>query len=317
MSEAVEAISTVDDVLISNQVVSVEKLKLIIRMNNLPNKTVSLCVDNCGVIELLDKLMDGESKKLNLVVEYNVGQNRCGVESQDQVLDLVKIINESRHLNFKGIQCYNGSNQHIKSYEERKLATQKVVEKTRSLVDFLEEKGIKVEYVTGGGTGTFEFEMNSGVFTEIQPGSWLFGDADYGSIMTKNNKPVLEDDSHFYSQSLYILSTVVSKTEGKRVVLDAGLKASTIDSGNPILKEPQMRVLKYNFGGDEHGILSVDENEKSKDLIDQINVGDQIQLIPGHVDPTFIMYDSIIFYNSRENNLVTRVEKIKARGPGI
>src|SRR3989338_5993104 len=145
ISEAMEALSTVDDVLISNQIVSEDKLSIIIRMNKLPNKTISLCVDNLQVIQNLEKLLQKEDsvKKLNLLVEYNVGQNRCGVESNEEVLRLINEINSSSHLNFKGLQCYHGSNQHINLYEERELATMKVVEKTKNLLDYLKNNGIE------------------------------------------------------------------------------------------------------------------------------------------------------------------------------
>ncbi|KAG2374341.1 hypothetical protein C9374_010911 [Naegleria lovaniensis] len=320
LSEAVEAIKTVDDVLISNQVVNVDKLRIIRNMNEISGKNVSLCVDNEQVVSLIDDIMsenNESSRKLQLVVEYNVGQNRCGTNSEEETLKLIKHIENCKHVEFKGLQCYNGANQHIVKYEDRKEAVSRVVEKVKRLLDYLSQHGVIVKYVTGGGTGTFEFEASSGVFTEVQPGSYLFGDADYGKIVTSlNGKTMLEDESSF-SQSLYILTTIVSKVPNTRIVVDAGLKASSLDSGVPIIADIEQRKIlsSYKPGGDEHGIFEA-HTEKAQKLINSLNIGDVLRLIPGHVDPTFNMYDLVAFYNP-DNHLITRVESITARGPGI
>ncbi|KAF0973253.1 hypothetical protein FDP41_008460 [Naegleria fowleri] len=320
LSEAVEALKAVDDVLISNEVVNVDKLRVIRNMNEISGKTISLCVDNEQIVTLIDKIMaesNEPNQKLQLVVEYNVGQNRCGTNSEEETLKLIKLIEKCKHVEFKGLQCYKGANQHIVKYEDRKEAVARVVEKVKRLLDYLSQNGVFVKYVTGGGTGTFEFEASSDVFTEIQPGSYLFGDADYGKILTSSNgKTMLEDESAF-SQSLYILTTIVSKVPNTRIVVDAGLKASSLDSGVPIIADAEHRKILSNYkpGGDEHGIFEA-HSEKAQELINSLNVGDVLKLIPGHVDPTFNMYDMVAFFNP-DNHLITRVESITARGPGI
>ncbi|KAL9643585.1 hypothetical protein ABK040_010198 [Willaertia magna] len=360
LSEAIEAVKTVDDVFISNQIVSIDKLKIIKQLNTIPNKQISLCVDNEQVISLIDQIMseDNESntlqntlqnnlqnnlqlekdykKKLSLVVEYNVGQNRCGTNSHEETLHLINFIkNNCKNVVFKGLHCYNGANQHIVNYNERKEAVRKVIEKTQHLIEYLSKNNILINYVTGGGTGTWEFEAASGIFTEIQPGSYLFGDVDYGRVFTKNgkkmfsllkeeeenfNKNLKESDANFV-QSLFILTTVISKTiENDRFVVDVGLKGVSLDSGVPLLENLEMREMltDYKAGGDEHGIFeALLGNEGSKEWIkSNIKIGDVLKLIPGHVDPTFNMYDNVAFYDS-ESQLVTRVEEISARGPGI
>ena len=325
LSEALEALEQVNDVLISNQVVDPNKLELMIRINNqFIDKKLSICVDNEEVVAMMDRLIAKSSptaKKLNVVIEYNVGQNRCGLNSEEEVLQFIQFINnQCKYISFKGIQCYNGANQHIVEYEERRQAVERVVKKTENLLTFLSQHDIQVNYVTGAGTGTWEFEATSGVFTEIQVGSYLFGDADYGKIKTKRNLSILEDEEHYFRQSLYILTTVISKTkDNSRFVVDAGLKASSIDSGVPLIdKNVKWRemVSPYIPGGDEHGIFNCKDSQEGRKVISQIQIGDRIKLIPGHVDPTFNLYDQVVFFDP-ENDKVTRVCDISARGPGL
>jgi D-serine deaminase-like pyridoxal phosphate-dependent protein len=165
---------------------------------------------------------------LNLLIEYNVGQDRCGVQFASSVVKLAKEINSSPYLHFRGIHAYNGRNQHVRKYKDRKEAVELVVSKVRELVRVLEDEKLKPEVVTGGGTGTYLFEATSKVYTEIQPGSYLFMDADYGNNLNEEGKQVvIGDHSHdLFRQSLFVLSTVISKPEtGDRVIVDSGLKA--------------------------------------------------------------------------------------------
>ncbi|XP_028513511.1 uncharacterized protein LOC110234587 [Exaiptasia diaphana] len=202
------------------------------------------------------------------------------------------------NLVFKGIQTYQGWNQHVRKYEDRKAAVDKVVEKTKITLEAFSASNIQCQVVTGGGTGTYPFEAASGVFTEVQPGSYIFMDADYGRNYGEDGQPFV-----FFEQSLYVLSTVISVSPGKRAILDAGMKAVSLDSGPPLVKDNA--ELIFSNGGDEHGILRPSGNLK---------VGDQVWLVPGHCDPTVNMYDEII---GVRNGLVESVWPITGRGPGV
>ncbi|KAK2173990.1 hypothetical protein NP493_837g00015 [Ridgeia piscesae] len=162
----------------------------------------------------------------------------------------------------------------------------------------LEAQGITCTYVTGGGTGTFPYEAASGVFTEVQPGSYIFMDADYNRNLDVSGQPARDFD-----QSLFVLTTVQSVTSGNRAVVDAGMKAVSMDSGVPLVeKYPE---LTYDIGGDEHGILKPDGGLK---------VGDLLWLVPGHCDPTVNLYDWLVGIRRHK---VEVVWPILARGPGV
>jgi D-serine deaminase-like pyridoxal phosphate-dependent protein len=133
--------------------------------------------------------------------------------------------------------------------------------------------------ITGAGTGTWQLERDSHVYTELQPGSYVFMDADYA-------RNALARDQHAFEHSLYVLWTVMSVPARERAVVDAGLKAFAMDSGLPEVHVA--RGLRYAKASDEHGVLEVDPARA------QPAIGDRVWLIPGHCDPTVNLYDWLV-----------------------
>ena len=139
--------------------------------------------------------------------------------------------------------------------------------------------GIACPTVTGAGTGTFLLERNSGVYTELQPGSYVFMDADYGRNELNSSEPV-------FAQSLYVWTTVMSAPTADRAIVDAGLKAFSVDSGLPLVADrPELECTKAS---DEHGVLRVPTGAEN------LRVGDKIRLVPGHCDPTVNLHDWLV-----------------------
>jgi len=285
-----------DDVFISNQVIGRKKL---LRLAGLARMSkLSVCVDDERNIADLSQAAGDLGVNLDLVVEVNVGQDRCGVEPGDDVVRLAKAIQALPNVTFKGIQCYNGWNQHIRKTTDRKAAVELVAEKSRKALNVLKEAGIECNYVTGGGTGTFHFEAETGVFTEVQPGSYIVMDVDYGKNLDKTDNFCTE-----FKQSLYVISTVQSVSSGDRAVVDCGLKGVSLDSGVPAISGNSNQT--FSNGGDEHGIL-----RPSADL----KVGDQVWLVPGHCDPTVNLYN---WFVGLRDGRVESIWPITGRGPGV
>ncbi|XXQ34661.1 D-serine dehydratase-like domain-containing protein [Plasmodiophora brassicae] len=262
------------------------------------------CVDSRTHVDTLAEACQAHDVAIGVVAEIEVGQRRCGVRPQDAV-DLVRYVRD-RGLRFDGIQCYQGLNQHIRSYRERGDAVMRVVEIARAVRSAIEAAGIQCQLVTGGGTGTFEFEAGSGVFTEVQPGSYLFLDVDYAKNMDANGTL----DRRFVN-SLFVMTTVISVDADRRwAVVDAGTKAVSLDSGPPTIDSPDAADLSYRSGGDEHGIIYGPEGQ----LRDAIEIGSVLRLVPGHCDPTVNLYDEFLVVDDDDNVLETYA--IAARGPG-
>jgi D-serine deaminase-like pyridoxal phosphate-dependent protein len=209
---------------------------------------------------------------------------------------LAKLIAQSANLRFAGLQAYQGSAQHIRKVSERRDAIARAVELVRTTTRLLGEAGIPCNYVTGAGTGSYMFEAASNVYHELQAGSYIFMDADYArNDWTESGIPQFE-------HSLFVWTTVMSAPSRVRVVVDAGLKASSIDSGMPRVADHA--DVEYVKASDEHGVLQISGATR-------LSVGDKLKLIPGHCDPTVNLYD---WYVCMRNGRVEALWPITARG---
>ncbi len=286
----------ITDVLISNQVVTPKKILRIVELSK--KASVSVLVDNPENVSLINDIASKHNVRVQVLIELNVGANRCGVTDDHSLLQLAKSIQNSPFITFIGIHAYQGRAQHVRNKVEREALIRTAIEKVLHARDLLESLGFSCDYVTGAGTGTYEFEAASGIYSEIQPGSYIFMDADYSKNLDENQKPVSE-----FLQSLFVLTTVMSTTNPKRPIVDAGLKSLSVDSGLPLVSDSK---TMYVGASDEHGVL------ESPDYT--YKIGDTLRLIPGHCDPTVNLYDWIVCVRG---NKVEDTWPILARGASI
>ncbi|MDB5810322.1 MAG: D-3-hydroxyaspartate aldolase [Betaproteobacteria bacterium] len=284
----------VKDILIANEVVGAPKVKLLAELNRTAH--VAVCADNAENISALDTAARAAGVTLDVLVEIDVGAGRCGVQPGAPAVMLAKKITACANLRFAGLQAYQGPAQHIRKVDDRRNAIARAVEHVRLTTRLLAEAGIACEYVTGAGTGSYMFEAASSVYHELQAGSYIFMDADYAkNEWTESGIPQFE-------HSLFVWTTVMSAPAADRVVVDAGLKASSIDSGMPRVADyPDVNYVKAS---DEHGVLQITGATRFK-------VGDKLKLIPGHCDPTANLYDN---YVCMRNGRVEALWPIAARG---
>ena len=286
------------DVLISNEIVGVAKLA---RLAGLAGQArVAVCADDPGNVAALNEAALAYGVRLPVLVEVNVGADRCGVEPGEPAVALAGQIAGCRGLGFGGLQAYHGSAQHIREFAQRRDAIQSAVEKVQRTLDLLKRAQIPCDVVTGAGTGSYRFEAASGVYTELQVGSYIFMDADYARDLAEDGGPYRD-----FEHSLFIYSTVMSRPTKDRAVVDAGLKALSVDSGMAAVYG--MADVEYARASDEHGTLILHDPNRA------LRVGDKIRLIPGHCDPTVNLHD---WYVCVRNNRVEALWPIAARGPG-
>jgi len=285
----------VKDVLIANEVVGAVKLARLAALARQAH--VAVCVDDPGNVAALDAAIGQEfGMRLDVLVEINVGANRCGVEPGEPAVELARRVSECRNLRFEGLQAYHGSAQHLRKVEERRAAIERAVARVRDTVAALNRAGMRCGKVTGAGTGTYAFEAASGVYDEIQPGSYIFMDVDYGkNDWTESGIPRFE-------HSLFVWTTVMSRPTAERAVVDAGLKASSVDSGMPKVADDDS--VEYVKASDEHGVLKLSGASG-------YGVGDKLKLIPGHCDPTVNLYDHYVCVRGGK---VEAIWPITARG---
>jgi len=278
----------IGDVLVSNEVVGAQKLA---RLAGLAKKArIGICVDSAeGLAQLKASGAD-----VDVYVEIEVGMKRCGVPPGKPAVDLARAIIAS-NLRFSGLQAYHGRAQHLRTLEERHAVIAAAAEAVRTTKDLLKKSGIACPTVTGAGSGTFMFEVQSGAWDEIQPGSYAFMDADYARNEWAAPLPRFE-------HALFVLTTVMSRPSPTLAVVDAGLKASSVDSGLPGLW--QRPGLAYTHASDEHGWVEGAEAPR---------LGEKLLLVPGHCDPTINLYD---WYVCVRRGAVEALWPITARGAG-
>ncbi len=288
----------VRDVLVTNEIVGRQKLRRLMALAHLAR--VGVCVDDTGQVGALEAAAADAGVTMPVYVEVNMGGNRCGVEPGEPALNLAGNVADQPHLSFAGLQAYHGSAQHLRQWEERRAAIAQAADKAGHTRDLLERNGIPCPVVTGAGTGTFEFESGSGVYTELQCGSYIFMDADYGRNLDTDGMP-----TKAFEPSLFVWATVMSRPAQERAIVDAGLKALAFDSGPPLVwDEP---AATYERASDEHGRLAV------ASATNRLHLGDKIRLVPGHCDPTVNLYD---WYVGIRHDRVEALWPITARGAG-
>jgi len=285
----------IPDVLVTNEIVGAAKLA---RLAQLARRAqVGVCVDNAANVAALAAAAAAAGVTLEVLVDLDVGANRCGVAPGAPALELVRAIGRHRELRFRGIQAYQGGAQHLRTPEERRAAIDAAVARVRLTVDLLRRDGLEAPLVTGAGTGTYLLEAASGVYHELQPGSYIFMDADYGANLGDDGQRV-----HEFRNSLFVLATVMSRPLPARAVVDAGLKAHSVDSGMPLVADTPGAA--YTRVSDEHGVIDFDGPSDWE-------LGRKIRLIPGHCDPTVNLHDWIV---CTRRGTVEAVWPILARG---
>jgi 3-hydroxy-D-aspartate aldolase len=266
----------IGDILVSNEVVGAAKLARLAALSGLAK--VAVCVDDAVQVAAIEAAAEHAGTRLPVLVEIDVGAARCGVAPGPDAVALAKLIAASKHLIFGGLQAYQGSAQHKRTIAERSTAIAVASEGARRTVEQLRQQGLDCPIVGGGGTGTFALEAASGVYTEIQAGSYAFMDADYARNLDEAGAPV-----GTFRHALFVLATVMSTAQPGIAVLDAGHKAVSIDSGMPtVWDRPD---ITYAGASDEHGKLTFGPETSAPKL------GEKLRLVPGHCDPTVDRYD--------------------------
>jgi 3-hydroxy-D-aspartate aldolase len=285
------------DVLVSNQVRQPEKIDRLARLPKLGARTIC-CVDDVANVADLSAAAVRHGTEIECLVEIDCGAGRCGVTTTPEVVAIATAIDKADGLKFAGLQAYQGAMQHLDSYDDRKAKIDIAVDMVRDAVAGLKEVGLECDIIGGGGTGSYYFEGNSGVFNELQCGSYAFMDADYGRILDADGNRI---DQGEWENALFILTSVMSHAKADKAIVDAGLKAQSVDSGLPVVFG--RTDVEYIKCSDEHGVI-MDPNGALK-------INEKLKLVPGHCDPTCNVHD---WYVGVRNGKVEVVWPVSARG---
>jgi len=296
-AEALAALG-VNNIYISNEVVSPFKLKRVVavaRELQALGGQLAIAVDSLEGLRRLAQAAHGQHAALRVFIEIDVGHGRCGLAPGTAAVALANEMALHPALQFGGLQAYHGRAQHLRTVAERQEAIAQVIAHVQATRAALQAAGHAVPLVTGAGTGTFALETASGVYGELQAGSYLFMDRDYAGNERDPAQPQFE-------HALFVKSQVMSVCASHAVV-DAGHKSHAIDSGLPAVHG---LALDYANGGDEHGILRGAVLPA---------LGDTVWLIPGHCDPTVNLHEHLLgVRGGLESGTVEQIIRVDARG---
>jgi len=286
LSEAEDLIAAgIEDVLIANQIVEPSKLARVAYLAGCCRLTV--CVDQIQNIHALEAAAATQGTTIHCLVEYEIGMNRCGVSTPEEFYSLAKLIDESPHLVFDGIQAYAAHLSHEEDFEKRKTASEQLERTLKDLRVYIEDKGLAVKEISGESTGTAQFRTKGSVYTELQAGSYIFMDTAYSALHLN------------FKNALFVLATIMSAND-KLIVTDAGRKNISIDQKLPTFRDyPDLSVIV----SEEHCRIPLEGHSAA--------VGSKLMLIPGHCCTTVNLHDFI--YLVRNGKVVDRIP-VTSRG---
>jgi D-serine deaminase-like pyridoxal phosphate-dependent protein len=273
----------ITDVFLANQVIGPNKLARIARLAK--RAKVRVCVDDASNVRQMGEAARAEKATLEVLVEVDLGMNRCGVEPGEPVVELARLIRSEGGLRFVGLQAYDGHLQLLTDPHEKEKLCRAGLDQLVAARQMLEAAGMPVEVVSGAGTGTWSFTATHAAVTELQPGSFLLMDAAYHAVRPE------------FGCSLSILTTVMSRRP-KWYVLDAGSKAISQDFGKPLIKgHPEEKVVKL---AEEHTKVE-DEGQGPK-------IGDRREVYPAHCCATMNLHRQVIAMRGERVEAVWPIE---------
>jgi D-serine deaminase-like pyridoxal phosphate-dependent protein len=280
VSEAEAVAALCDDILIANEIVDAGKCA---RAAILAGRaTVTVAVDSTAGLDALSAAARNAGVTLGVLVDVNVGQNRCGALPGDEAVTLARRVSASG-LTLRGVMGYEGHVQGIRDRRERTAVATAAMQRLVETATLIRDAGMPCDVVSSGGTGTFDISGRVHGVTEIQAGSYALMDSDYGSVGVP------------FEQAFWVLGTIISRPSPDRCVADSGHKSMTRDHGLPTVAD--IEGASMTALNDEHAVIAIPPSAT-------VAVGDNVRIVPSHIDPTINLHD--VFYAVDGDRVVDR-----------
>lgn len=288
--------SGISDVLIANEIVDddgIERLAKLARYSD-----IKVVVDSEKNAKQISNAAFRQSSKIGVLVDVNLGAqtglegvlDRCGLSTGPSVVRLANEVSCFKNLEFKGLMGYEGGLRKFPEYERRKAACEKALTLLIQTRDLVSDSGLSVETVSCGGTRSYNIAGEFPGVTEVQAGSYIFMDETYRRFGLD------------FEIASTVSTRIISNPKTDKIILDAGLKAISMDQGLPLVKDkPEWEVTALNA---EHGHVAKPADE-------EIDVGQTVELVPTHIDTTVCLHDSYLL--TRDGQFEMRLE-VAARG---
>lgn len=296
LSEAeVFADAGIPGLLITTAIIGKHKIERAVALANKAPDTMFVADDRQNVRDINDAA-GRRNEPIRLAVDLFFG--RTGITPGQPAVELAQLIDSLPNVTFVGLQSYDGAAAHTTPFDARSARTRTTMGKAVETRAMIERGGIACPLVTGGSTGTYRFDSENPGITELQPGSFVFMDMEYRQIGGPDGTEYRD-----FKNALTVVTTVVSRSAGLAIV-DGGYKAFATD--RPFTpRAVGIEGVTYAWAGDEHGRLEVSQAER------EVKLGDRIEFIPPHIDPTVNLFDNIY---ALRGDRVEAVWPIAARG---
>ncbi len=279
----------IDDILVANEVVGEEKIRTLADLAR--EAHIIVAIDDMQNAEELSSAALKAESTLGVLIDLDVGMERCGVRTKEAALHLVQHVSKLRGLRFEGMMGYEGHCMLEPDPDLRVRKAHAAMDKLIETVDFLTQAGFESKIISGGGTGTYNITGAHPRVTELQAGSYVVMDVFHAQLVPG------------FPVALTVLGSVISR-QGNRVVLDSGRKAIGSELGLPRLKDVPATTVGI---AEEHLLVDVDPASPVK-------VGDRVEVVSGYGPTTVNLHD---VYYVVEHGVVTDVWPIRARGAGL
>ena len=256
-------------------------------------------VDDPATASGIDAALAEAGTTLDVIIDIDPGIRRTGVASPEAAVALARAIAASPNLRYRGVQFYCGVQQHIEDFAARRTAIEERTGYLRTVVAALADAGFAPEIVTGSGTGTHAIDLELGVFTELQTGSYVFMDTQYLDCDLDGSGLAA------FETALAVDARVVSANHDALVTIDAGFKSLSTDGGAARVQAGAAPEAGFAFMGDEHAALI------SPGIGAKLRPGDAVTLTVPHCDPTVNLYDN---YHVVRDGMLVGIWPVTARG---
>ena len=259
---------------------------------------VLIVLDSEKGLATLRKEIDSD-RVLGVVVDVDIEMGRTGVRELETILRIIAEIESDDRFVFRGIQHYSGHLMHISSYAERREKSLLMWDKVSEILQSLESRNIDCEIVTGGGTGTYDIDVEVERLTDLQVGSYVFMDQEYRLIGSQQHE-FFED----FDVSLTVACSTISQPRSGAITVDGGYKSFASETVEPVALD--IPGSRFKFAGDEHGVLLLQKGEQ------EVELGTVHQFITPHCDPTVNLHDN--YWVQKEDGLIYSCWPITSRG---
>jgi D-serine deaminase-like pyridoxal phosphate-dependent protein len=261
-------------------------------------------VDSPEVAARIDAALGTAGARLHVLIDIDPGIRRTGVASAEAAVALAEVIAAARNLELAGVQFYCGLQQHIPGFADRRAAILERTDYLSAVVAALRAAGHAVPVISGSGTGTHRIDLELGIFTELQVGSYIFMDRQYLDCDLAGGAAGPLEPAPF-EPALFVDARVVSANHAGLVTIDAGFKSLSTDGGSAQVVHGAAPDTAVFFMGDEHAALVADG------IGARLRPGDPVSLTVPHCDPTVNLYDS--YHVVRDGTLID-IWPVSARG---